>query len=55
MEGSDVRNHLFEVVDCLFDFGAVGDIVFDLVDEGRIGNAAGVGWRIFAAGRWLVC
>jgi hypothetical protein len=28
-----VRDHLFEAVDCAFDLGTVGDIVFDAVDD----------------------
>ena len=28
-----VRDHLFEAVDCAFNFGAIGDIVFDAVDD----------------------
>lgn len=37
-----VRNHFLEVLEDALDLGAIRDVVFDAVDEGRDGDAAGV-------------
>lgn len=41
-----VRDHLFEAVDGAFDFGAVGDIVLNAIDERRLRNASWVRFRL---------
>lgn len=43
------RDHLLEALEGGLDIVAGGDIVLDLVDKGRVGNAARVGGSIFAA------
>lgn len=50
LQRTGIRNHLLEAVDCILDFGAVGNIVLDSVDERRNRYAAGVGSPIFAVG-----
>jgi len=37
-----VRDHFLKVLEDALDLGAVGAVVFDAVDEGRDGDAAGV-------------
>lgn len=46
--GIDGRDHFLEGFHRRVDFGSGGDVVFDFVDEGRVGDAARVGGRIFA-------
>ena len=48
--GGSARDHLLEAAHRALDLGARGDIVLDLVDERREGDAAGVGGGIFANG-----
>lgn len=47
-KGIDGRDHLLKGFHGRVDFGAGGDVVFDFVDKGRVGDAARVGGRIFA-------
>ena len=48
--GVDVRDHLLEALHRAVDLCPRGDVVLDFVDEGREGDAARVGGRVFAAG-----
>ena len=50
----NVRYHLLKVLEGALDFGARRNIVFDLVDERRVGDASRVGGRIFTNNRSIV-
>jgi len=45
------RDHLLEILEACFDIGSGGDVVLDLVDEGRHRDASSVCWAILAAAR----
>ncbi len=46
--GRDRRDHLLEALHRAVDFGARGDVVFDFVDEGRVGYPSRVRGGVFA-------